>query len=155
MFSWQDWTTGLTRWTTCLWTRTRASLTTWASTSCRTWRTWRRRTGSTSPPPRTTPGSSTSRATSSTTTSSRWTRSRRTSRNSSSNCRTWVLLMGLVESLEWFLLAFCSKILGDGRDLWIVLLSFYECRFSGRNTQTLSSVNEFTWTYCTHRWRQH
>ena len=27
--------------------------------------------------------------------------------------------------------SFCSKILGGGGDLWIILLSFYECRFNG------------------------
>ena len=31
----------------------------------------------------------------------------------------------------WLLLAFCTNILGDGRDLWIVVLLEKECSFSG------------------------
>ena len=33
-----------------------------------------------------------------------------------------------------------------GWDLWIILLSFYECR------STQSYTKEFIWTYCTQRW---
>ena len=46
---------------------------------------------------------------------------------------TIIIFGGLLES-PWLLLAFWPKILGGDRDLRMVLLSFYECRFSGGDT---------------------
>ena len=67
------------------------------------------------------------------------------------------LIDGSLESPWLLLLAYCPKILGGGRDQWIVLLLFYECSFNGglpwggRDAQTLPYAKEFIWTSCTQR----
>ena len=42
---------------------------------------------------------------------------------------------GSLESPRWLLLAFCSKILGGGGDLQMILLLLYECNLSSVDNQ--------------------